>query len=122
VELFFTPDPKRPRRYFETELGPFAHFFDVAVDRDAHTSDPTWSSGVTVRATQDRAAHRATIEAALHAAEYRPPFVVPGARLPVGLYRMEGKAPRRYLAWSPPRTEKPDFHVPDAFGTLVVDP
>jgi hypothetical protein len=122
VELFFTPDPKRPRHYFETELGPFAHFFDVAVDLDAHTSDTKWSSGVTVRATQDKAAHRAVIEAELHATPYLPPVVVPGARLPIGLYRMEGKGPRRYLAWSPPSTEKPDFHVPEAFGTLVVDP
>ncbi|HEY5243463.1 MAG TPA: DUF362 domain-containing protein [Polyangiaceae bacterium] len=122
VELFFTPDPKRPHHYFETELGPFGHFFDVAVDRDAHTSDTKWSSGVTVRATEDKAAHRATIEAELVSTEYLPPFVVPGARLPVGLYRMEGKMPRRYLAWSPPRTERPDFHVPEAFGTLIVDP
>jgi hypothetical protein len=37
--------------------------------------------------------------------------------------RMEGTSPsREYLAWSPPRTAKPDFHVPEAFGTLVVDP
>ncbi|MGD0525992.1 MAG: DUF362 domain-containing protein [Polyangiaceae bacterium] len=122
VELFFTPDPKRPHHYFETELGPFAHFFDVEVDRDAHTSNVRWSSGVTVRATQDRAAHRAVIEAELHASEFLPPFVVPGARLPIGLYRMEGKTPRHYLAWSPPRTERPDFHVPEAFGTLIVDP
>jgi hypothetical protein len=122
VELFFTPDPKRPRHYFETELGPFAHFFDVAVDLDAHTSDTKWSSGVTVRATEDKAAHRATVEAELVSTQYLAPFVVPGARLPIGLFRMEGKAPRRYLAWSPPRTEKPDFHVPGAFGTLVIDP
>jgi uncharacterized protein (DUF362 family) len=122
VELFFTPDARRPHHYFETELGPFAHFFDVEVDRDAHTSNTQWSSDVVVRATQDRAAHRATIEAELRAPPFRPPFVVPGARLPLGLYRMEGTAPRHYLAFSPPRTEKPNFHVPEAFGTLVVDP
>jgi uncharacterized protein (DUF362 family) len=122
VELFFTPDPKRPHHYFETELGPFAHFFDVEVDRDAHTSNTKWSSGVTVRATHDKAAHRAVIEADLHASEFLPPFVVPGARLPLGLYRIEGKSPRHYLAFSPPRTPRPDFHVPEAFGTLIVDP
>jgi uncharacterized protein (DUF362 family) len=122
VELFFTPDARLPHHYFETELGPFAHFFDVEVDRDAHTSNTQWSSDVVVRATQDRAAHRATIEAELRAPPFRPPFVVPGARLPLGLYRMEGTAPRHYLAFSPPRTEKPNFHVPEAFGTLVVDP
>jgi hypothetical protein len=35
---------------------------------------------------------------------------------------MEGTSPRHYLAWSPPRTPKPDFHVPEAFGTLILDP
>ena len=44
-----------------------------------------------------------------------------GARLPLGLFRMEGKAPRKYLAWSPTRTRKPSFHVPDAFGVLVLE-
>jgi hypothetical protein len=40
----------------------------------------------------------------------------------MNLYRMEGKEERRYLAWSPPRTKKPNFHVPEAFGSLVLDP
>jgi hypothetical protein len=35
---------------------------------------------------------------------------------------MEGRSPRKYLAWSPTRTAKPDFHVPAAFGRLVLDP
>ena len=122
VELFFTPDPGHPRHYFETELGPFAHFFDVEVDLDTHTSNTRWSSDVDVLATQDAAAHRATIEAELRAPPFLPPVVAPGGRLPIAFYRMEGTAPRRYLAWSPPRTAKPNFHVPEAFGTLVVDP
>jgi uncharacterized protein (DUF362 family) len=122
VELFFTPDPRRPHHYFETELGPFGHFLDVEVDRDAHTENTRWSSQVTVRATEDPAAHTAVIEAKLAAPEFLPPFVVAGARLPIGLFRMEGKDPRHYLAWSPPRTPKPDFHVPEAFGTLLIEP
>jgi hypothetical protein len=47
--------------------------------------------------------------------------LAPGARLPFALYRMEGKGPRLYLAWSPTRTDKPNFHVPAAFGTLVLE-
>lgn len=122
VELFFTPDPSHPRRYFETEIGPFGHFLDVAVDLDAHKSDTSWSSGAHIATTQDPAGHTAVIEA-----ELTSPDVVkalaPEARLPLGLYRMEGVTPsREYLAWSPPRTPKPDFHVPEAFGTMVVDP
>ena len=37
----------------------------------------------------------------------------------VNFYRVEGKSePRRYLAWQPTHTPEPDFHVPEAFGTL----
>ena len=42
--------------------------------------------------------------------------------LPLALYRIEGLPEQRFLAWSPPRTAKPSFHVPEAFGTLVLDP
>ena len=48
--------------------------------------------------------------------------LVPGAKLPIGLYRMEGKGDRLYLAYRPTRTPKPNFHVPEAFGTLTLDP
>lgn len=122
VELFLTPKPAAPRRYFETELGPFGHFLDVSVDLDSHGGgDTTWSSGARIATTQDPAAHTAVIEAELTSPDIVG-ALMPGARLPFALYRMEGKSPRLYLAWSPPRTAKPNFHVPAAFGTLVVDP
>ncbi len=121
VELFFTPDAARPTHYFETEIGPFGHFFDVEIDRQAHTSNTAWSSGAHIAATQDPGGHRAVIEAELTSPSIAQ-ALAPGAKLPFALYRMEGKSPRRYLAWSPPRTQHPDFHVPSAFGTLVLDP
>jgi uncharacterized protein (DUF362 family) len=120
VEMFLTPDPAHRRRYFETELGPFGHFLDVSVDLD-HTSDTTWSSGARIGTTRDASARTATIEALLTAPEIAT-VLASGARLPLALYRMEGTSPREYLAWSPPRTPRPNFHVPEAFGTLVLDP
>jgi hypothetical protein len=121
VELFLTPDPSHLRRYFETELGPFGHFLDVAVDLDTHRSDTTWSSHARIGTARDAEARTATIEAQITAPEIVR-ALEPGARLPLALYRMEGTGPRQYLAWSPPRTAKPNFHVPEAFGTLVLDP
>ncbi len=120
VELFLAPKPDQRGHYYEIELGPFGHYFDLDVDKDKKTSDIKWSSGVVLATTRDPAAHRAVIEAKIPAAEIAS-ALRSGARLPLGLFRMEGKAPRKYLAWSPARTEKPNFHLPAAFGTLVLE-
>jgi hypothetical protein len=121
VELFLAPDPTRPWRYYEMEQGPFGHFWDLDIDKRAGTSDATWSSGARIATTRDAAKRTATIESVLTASSVAG-VLAPGARLPMGLYRMEGRDPRRYLAWSPPRTPEPSFHEPQAFGTLVLDP
>jgi uncharacterized protein (DUF362 family) len=122
VELFLAPDPATRNRYFEVEVGPRGHFFDLAVDRTAKPakSDVAWSSAPTIVTKVDAAAHTATIEVALRAPEITS-ALRKGARLPLGLYRMEGTGKRLYLAWSPTRTKRPDFHVPEAFGTLVLE-
>jgi uncharacterized protein (DUF362 family) len=120
VELFFTPDAAERARYYEVELGPLGHFFDLAIDRKTKKSDAAWSSQPEIATKVDRDKHRATIEVAL-----RSPDIVralaSGKQLPFALYRMEGKGKRLYLAWSPTRTAKPNFHVPEAFGTLVLE-
>ncbi len=120
VELFFTPSPAEPKKYFEIELGPHGHFFDLAIDRKAGTSDVDWSSGAALRTAVDAAAHTAVIEVALTS-----PDIVRalkrGAKLPIGMFRMEGRGARQYLAWSPTRTPRPNFHVPEAFGTLALE-
>ncbi|HEX2876376.1 MAG TPA: DUF362 domain-containing protein [Polyangiaceae bacterium] len=120
VELFLAPDAKRPTHYYEMELGPLGHFFDLEIDRAEKLSRPEWSSGLSIKTTTDAARHTATIEASFSSAELTAGMVA-GARLPLALYRMEGKAPRRYLAWRPPRTAKPNFHSPEGFGTLQFD-
>jgi uncharacterized protein (DUF362 family) len=121
VEIFFTPDPAKTKHYYEIELGPFGHYFDLDVDRDKHKEDLDWSSGATIATKRSAGASTATIEVKLTAPGIIAALAA-GAHLPLGLYRMEGKATRRYLAWSPPRTAKPNFHVPEAFGALIVDP
>jgi uncharacterized protein (DUF362 family) len=121
AEVFLTPDPAHPKHYYEIELGPFGHFFDIDVDREHGKQDTGWSSAPKIATQRNAAAHTATIEALLAAPEIAS-ALAPGARLPLGLYRIEGLPDRKYLAWSPPRTAKPNFHVPEAFGVLVIDP
>jgi uncharacterized protein (DUF362 family) len=122
VELFLVPDPANRDRYFEIEVGPHGHFFDLAVDRKAKPrADPAWSAGLRIGTARDPAAGTAIIEIAIENPEVIAALVA-SARLPIGLYRMEGKSPRQYLAAFPTNTPKPSFHVPEAFGTLVLDP
>jgi uncharacterized protein (DUF362 family) len=122
VELFLVPDPANRQRYFEIELGPFGHFFDILVDR-AHRprSDNAWSAGLRIGTARDEASQRAVIEVAIESPDVRAALAA-GAALPIGLYRMEGQNKRQYLAAFPTHTPKPNFHVPAAFGTLVLDP
>ena len=119
VELFVTPDARAPDHYFEIELGPFGHVFDLEV-HPHRKPRLDWSSRGAVSATRDEAGHHAIIEARFAAPEIAAALARPS--LPLGLFRIEGRSPRRYLAWSPARTPKPDFHVPEAFGTLCLDP
>jgi uncharacterized protein (DUF362 family) len=124
VELFFAPDAARPKHYYEVELGPFGHFFDLEVNREDAShgkQNVAWSSAPTIATRRDAAARTATIEVLLAAPEIAT-ALTPGARLPIGLFRMEGLPERTYLAWSPPRTKKPNFHVPESFGVVVLDP
>ena len=119
VEIFLAPDPSAPRRYFEIEVGPFGHYFDLSVELGKQ-SDTAWSSRATIATTRDPAKRTAVIEMLLAAPEIQQALKL-GRELPFGLYRMEGKSPRHYLAWSPTHTEKPSFHVPDRFGVLRLD-
>jgi uncharacterized protein (DUF362 family) len=121
VELFLAPNPAKRGLYYEVELGPFGHFFDLEIGAYGKLAKPEWSSEPTIAASRDPAARTAVIEARFTARELTAALVA-GARLPLALYRMEGKSPRHYLAWRPPHTAKPNFHVPEGFGTLVVDP
>lgn len=121
VELFLGQDPTDRNRYWELEVGPLGHFLDIAIDRGAKKSDVGWSSNSKITTKVDRDKKHVTIDVAVRSPDVLA-VLKKGARLPLGLYRMEGKKPDRlFLAWSPTRTPKPDFHVPSMFGTLVLD-
>ena len=129
VEIFLCPVASERRHYFEMEIGPRGHFFDLDVDRrpDANghvraNGDASFSAGLEIKTRVDENAHTAHIEVAARAKDVVA-LLVANARLPLGIFRIEGTAPRRsFLAWSPPRTSHPDFHVPDAFGTVLLAP
>jgi hypothetical protein len=121
VELFIAPHPLIPNQYAEIEVGPYGHYLDLWIDRKTNRYDETWSSGVKVAARQDVFGKRAQIEMVITAPALKAALTA-GARLPIGLYRIEGAQPRQFLAAFPTLTSSPNFHVPEAFGTLVLIP
>ncbi|MFI5300389.1 MAG: DUF362 domain-containing protein [Polyangiales bacterium] len=120
VELFLGASLADRDHYYEIEVGPFGQFLDLDVQHAQKKSDVAWSSKPTIATRTDAVKHTATIELSLKSPDVLA-LLVPGVRLPLGLYRMEGTSPRQYLAWSPTRTPKPNFHVPAAFGTLTIE-
>lgn len=120
VEIFLAPDPTKKERYAEIEVGPLGHFLDLWVERDTKKSDVEWSSKPEIATKVDREKKKVTIEFAVRAPEIVS-ALAKGKKLPVAFYRMEGKGKRQYLAWSPTKTARPNFHVPEAFGTLVLE-
>ncbi|NUP05940.1 MAG: DUF362 domain-containing protein [Polyangiaceae bacterium] len=120
IELFLAPDTKARHKYFEVEVGPFGHFLDLSIDRQAKREDVGWSGALGVGTRRDAAAKKGVIEIAIKAPEIRS-ALKSGAELGLGVFRMEGRQDRKFLAWSPTFTDRPNFHVTERFGTLVVE-
>jgi len=115
VEAFLQPDPSIVRSYKEFEFSPNNMWIDLDIaERQGHDL----KSGLTRHVTMDEKNKTWTAVAALPMKSLVATFD-PKAVWRVNFYRIEGaEEPRFYSAWSPTRTEKPNFHVPEAFGYL----
>jgi alpha-galactosidase len=115
-EAFLQPDPSQFRRYKELEVAPNGFFIDLDIDAGAG-SGRDLSSGLRRRVDSASKTWRAVLAVPMKAFVER---FDPKATWRANFYRVEGPAePRFYAAWQPTRTEKPSFHVPEAFGRLV---
>jgi Carbohydrate family 9 binding domain-like len=66
------------------------------------------------------------LEAAISIQSLKDLGLLKNNRLQAGLFRAEcksivnGKADLRWISWIKPKSEKPDFHIPSAFGELIL--
>jgi hypothetical protein len=121
AEVFLGSDFNNIRRYKEFEISPQGEFVDLDVDLESphHEDGWIWSSEFKVAA---RIAHShriwyGSMRIPFSAIDSRPPR--PGNMLRVNFFRSHGKG-QSLIAWSP--TMKATFHVPEAFGTLLLSP
>jgi alpha-galactosidase len=116
MEAFLQPDPSQPRHYKEFEVSPNGYWIDLDISPG---QKPDLKSGLRRRLFLDEKGKTWTAELALPMKCLVARFD-PEARWRANFFRVEGAAePRFYSAWSPTKTEMPNFHVPEAFGELI---
>lgn len=115
-EIFIAPDKANRNKYFEFEIAPTGEWIDLGIDvtSEGRKTDLEYRSGMT---------SSAIIQKGRVVMAIKIPFAALGVRprkndVWLGnLFRCVGKdSTRGYLAWRPTKTEKPNFHVPEAFG------
>ncbi len=115
AEAFLQPDPSRERYYKEFEISPNGMWVDLDISPGG-LSD--LKSGLRRSVVLDEKSHAWAAEVAIPMKSLTAHFD-PKAVWRANFYRVEGtKEPRAYLAWQPPNTPQPNFHVPSAFGRL----
>lgn len=115
AEVFLQPNPSEPHRYWEFEVSPNGMWIDLDI-APGQKGNP--HSGMKSRVRVDEAHKTWTAEIALPMRGLTPGFD-PSATWRLNFFRVEGPSePRFYSSWQPTRTPQPNFHVPEAFGTL----
>jgi len=115
-EIFVAPNSKEPNKYFEFEIAPNGEWIDLEIHRmsDERKTDLDYQSGM-------ESAAKIEIGKVLTAMkiEWKAFGKTPKVKdiWKGNLFRCVGSGETRgYLAWSPTKTEMPNFHIPEAFG------
>jgi Carbohydrate family 9 binding domain-like len=120
AEAFIGSDFAHIGRYKELQVSPQSEWVDLDIDRENQKGQAgmKWNSGYTVKGRIDAQAKvwYGEMRIPFEAIDSRPPQ--PGRELRIGLYRIAGREPKKHYAWQP--TGQSSFHVPQAFGTLVL--
>jgi len=117
-ELFLAPDREQPKRYAEFEIAPTGEWLDLMVDwTKDEPRDLGYLSGMEPAVRIEKGMVTMAMKVPWTAFEKKPG---PGDVWLGNLFRQVGSGDTRgYLAWQPTMTEKPNFHVPEAFGEFV---
>jgi len=117
-EIFVAPNPEEPSRYFEFNAAPTGEWVDlgILVKPAGRETDWDFESGMKAAARIEESVVRVAMTLPWSTSLPKPN---PQDLWRVNLFRCVGpESPHRYLAWRPTRTPEPNFHVPEAFGSL----
>jgi len=115
AEAFLQPEQSPERRYKEFEVAPNGMWIDLDI---FPTGLANPKSGLKSSVHVDKNQNVWAAELAIPIRSLTANFD-PTKPWRANFYRVEGRSePRKYLAWQPTLTPQPNFHVPEAFGTL----
>ncbi|MCC6859383.1 MAG: carbohydrate-binding family 9-like protein [Bryobacterales bacterium] len=131
VEVFISPNPEKPRNYYGFELNVLGTMLNF-IRADWWTGGMRWEpDGVAWRTSHHGLPKKDAspdddhwiLEIAIpfrnfsRDAAHTPPR--PGDVWRLNLNRAGGKTNAQYSTWSPVKTPKPNFHVPESFGYVT---
>ena len=116
-EIFISPNPDEPERYFEYEAAPTGEWVDLAIRLAPEGRQTDWEfcSGMST-ASRVKDEELTTIIRIPWSGSLPKPKQ--GDAWRCNLFRCVGTGRERYLAWQPTFTPEPYFHVPEVFGRL----
>lgn len=122
AEVFLKPEGAKG--YFEYEVSPLSQYLAAHIITPWQNVDFAWASGMAARAdvVEESFTWNAVIglpfENMAAVETFRRPSA--GDIWRINLLLALGAEPaRHYLCWQPTLTREPDFHVPEAFGSLL---
>jgi len=122
VEVFLNPQPERLNHYYEYEVAPNNLWIDLAIDLDKKPmNDPHWDSHYQHATHVDARNHVWTCEMRIPVRSMGSKPLQAGDAWRINIFRADGlgdDAHRRFLSWSPVKSERHSFHAPASFGVL----
>ncbi len=122
AEVFIKPEGSSG--YLEYEVSPLSQYLAAHIIKPWKEVDFSWDSQMKAKALLDEesSSWNAVIELAFQAMAGAEPcrHPVSGDIWRANMFLALGADPaRNYMCWQPTLTEKPNFHVPEAFGCLI---
>lgn len=121
AEVFIGTDFKDIKHYREFQVSPQGEWVDLDINRNANPPDHNWkwNSGYKVKARIDKEKKIWYGEMQIPMASLDVSKPAKGLEMRINLYRIQGPPPnRKMIAWQP--THEDNYHVPEAFGRLVL--
>jgi hypothetical protein len=124
VEIFFRTDEEM-NLYYGLEMDPLGRVLDYRAEF-YRKFDYKWEwPGITIRASYTLNGYR--VWACIPLESLRALKLLSGNKLQAGLFRgkcisdSKAEVSFKWISWMEPESETPDFHIPSAFGELVLE-